>query len=91
MDWLQRHVVGRQSQSGFFDLVGLGLRRLRFLRRLGVIPTLSGSTLTMALRASWNVNGWSDTGLAFGTVISHGLGVAVVASGVFLAIKGGCQ
>src|ERR1700745_2100285 len=38
----------------------------RILRRLEAIPTRSGSTLIMALRASWNVNGCSETGFAFG-------------------------
>ena len=35
-------------------------------RRLEVMPTLSGSTLTIALSASWKLSGWSETGLAFG-------------------------
>lgn len=39
------------------------------LRRLGIRPTRSGSTLTKALSASWNVNGWSETGLALGIMI----------------------
>jgi hypothetical protein len=43
--------------------------RFFFLRRLGVIPTLSGSTLIRALSASSNVNGCNETGLAFGMVL----------------------
>src|SRR5271166_4186663 len=38
------------------------------LRRLEVMPTLSGSIRTKCLRASWNVSGWSEMGLAFGIV-----------------------
>jgi hypothetical protein len=44
--------------------------RSRFLRRLEVRPRRSGSTLTIALSASWNVSGWSETGLAFGMTSS---------------------
>jgi hypothetical protein len=38
----------------------------RFCWCFEVIPTFSGSTLTKALGASWNVNGCSDTGFALG-------------------------
>ena len=44
-------------------------RRFR-LRRLGVRPTLSGSTEMRALRASSKFNGCNDTGLAFG-ILPH--------------------
>lgn len=40
-------------------------------RRSGPSPTQSGSTLTKALRASWNVNGWSETGFALAILVSH--------------------
>src|SRR6266849_5727413 len=32
------------------------------------MPTFSGSTLTMALSASWNVSGCNETGFAFGMI-----------------------
>ncbi|MDO8432734.1 MAG: hypothetical protein Q7S58_10045 [Candidatus Binatus sp.] len=50
--------------------MGLVIARLRFLRRLELMPTLSGSTPTKALIASWNVNGCNETGFAFG-MTSH--------------------
>ena len=46
--------------------------RVRLTRRLGVIPTLSGSTLTKALSDSWNVNGCNDTGFALGMICTKG-------------------
>src|SRR5208282_5707338 len=36
------------------------------------MPTLSGSTPTMALSASWNFSGWSEMGLAFGILLPVG-------------------
>ena len=65
--------LGRVCIHCFDDGCWLGSDVLRFrgprLRRSGVIPTLTGSTRTKCLSASWNVSGWSEIGLAFG--IAH--------------------
>ena len=62
-----------------FRALDLVTPRLRGARRLGVMPTLSGSMRTRCLSASWNVSGWSEMGFAFGIVLSFaGTAIGIV-------------